>query len=352
LGVNLRELIPEGARRQVDLRALRGRVVALDAYNMLYQFLAAIRQPDGTPLMDSRGRVTSHLSGLFYRTINLAEEGVKPVYVFDGKPPEMKRREIEERVKRREEAERLYRRAIEAGRVDEARKYAQATGRLTSEMVEESKRLLDAMGIPYVQAPAEGEAQAACMARWGDAWAAGSQDYDSLLFGTPRLVRNLAITGRRKLPGRDEYVEVKPEIIELDALLRSLGITREHLIVLGILLGTDYNPGGVRGYGPKTALRLVRGASDPLDVLRRIPAREFGDADPVRIFEYFRDPPCTRDYRIQFRQPDPRAIKAILVDEHDFNPERVEKAVERLRRAYRENLRARQTTLDSWLRRG
>jgi flap endonuclease-1 len=348
VGVNLRDLIPEGARRSVDLRALHGRVVALDAYNMLYQFLAAIRQPDGTPLMDRQGRITSHLSGLFYRTINLAEEGLKPVYVFDGKPPEMKKREIEERIRRREEAERQYRRALEAGRLEEARKYAQATGRLSSDMVEEAKRLLDAMGIPYVQAPAEGEAQAACMARWGDAWAAGSQDYDSLLFGAPRLVRNLAITGRRKLPGRDEYVEVKPEIIELDALLKALGITREHLIVIGILLGTDYNPGGVRGYGPKTALRLVRAAKDPLDVLRRIPAHEFGGADPFRVFEYFRDPPCTRDYRVEFRAPDPKAIYSILVEEHDFNPERVERAVERLRRAYRENLRARQTRLDAW----
>ncbi|MEB2837398.1 MAG: flap endonuclease-1 [Desulfurococcales archaeon] len=348
MGVNLRELIPEGARRTIDLRALSGRVVALDAYNMLYQFLAAIRQPDGTPLMDRQGRVTSHLSGLFYRTINLAEEGVKPVYVFDGKPPEMKKAELEERIKRREEAARRYRQALEAGRIEEARKYAQATGRLTSDMVGEAKRLLEAMGIPYVQAPAEGEAQAACMAAWGDAWAAGSQDYDSLLFGAPRLVRNLAITGRRKLPGRDEYVEVKPELIELEALLEALGITRDHLIVIGILLGTDYNPGGVRGYGPKTALRLVRGVRDPVELLRKLPAGEAGGADPVRIFEYFKNPPCTRDYKVEFRPPNEAMIRRILVEEHDFNPNRVEKAVERLKKAYREHLRARQARLDQW----
>ncbi len=347
MGVNLRELIPEGARRTIELKALSGRVVALDAYNMLYQFLAAIRQPDGTPLMDRQGRVTSHLSGLFYRTINLVEEGLKPVYVFDGKPPEMKRAELEERIKRREEAARLYRQALEAGRLEEARKYAQATGRLTSDMVEESKRLLGAMGIPYVQAPAEGEAQAACMAAWGDAWAAGSQDYDSLLFGAPRLVRNLAITGRRKLPGRDEYVEVKPELIELEALLKALGITREHLIVIGILLGTDYNPGGIRGYGPKTALRFVKGLRDPLEALKRLHAQEAG-VDLVKIFEYFRNPPCTRDYKVEFKPPNEREIYRILVEEHDFNPNRVEKAVERLRKAYREKLRARQSRLDRW----
>jgi len=347
VGVNLRELIPSAARREVDLKALKGREVALDAYNMLYQFLAAIRQPDGTPLMDSRGRVTSHLSGLFYRTINLVEEGLKPVFVFDGRPPEMKRREVEERIKRREEALAKYRQAIEAGRLEEARKYAQATGRLTNDMVDESKKLLKAMGMPVVDAPADGEAQAACMASWGSVWAAGSQDYDSLLFGSPRLVRNLAITGRRKLPGRDEYVEVKPEVIELDAMLKSLGLTREQLIVIGILLGTDFNPGGVRGYGPKTALKYVKSVGDPRRALRVVPRIE-GEPDPEEIFEYFLKPPCTRDYRVQWREPDPEAIRRILVDEHDFNPERVDRAIQRLKRAYRENLRARQSRLDAW----
>jgi flap endonuclease-1 len=158
LGVNLRDVIPDGARREVDLRGLRGYVIAMDAYNMLYQFLAAIRQPDGTPLMDRSGRVTSHLSGLFYRTISFVEEGIRPVYVFDGKPPELKRRELEERARRREEAEEKYREYSEAGLVEEARKYRVQAVRLTNSMVEESKALLEAMGIPWVQAPAEGEA--------------------------------------------------------------------------------------------------------------------------------------------------------------------------------------------------
>ena len=348
MGVNLRELIPESARRQIEVRALKGHIVALDAYNMLYQFLAAIRQPDGTPLMDSEGRVTSHLNGLFYRTISLAEEGVKPVYVFDGKPPELKRRELEERIKRKEEAAKLYRAAIEAGRLEEAKKYAQAASRLTGEMVEESKELLDAMGLPWVQAPAEGEAQAAYMSRRGDAWAAGSQDYDSLLFGAPRLVRNIAITGRRKLPGRDQYVEVKPEIIELEGLLKGLGIGREQLIALAILLGTDYNPGGVRGYGPKTALKLVKSLKDPEKIFKSVPRHEWAGIDPMEIYEHFVNPSVTDDYRIEFREPDGERVKEILVERHDFNPERVERALERLKKAYREHLRGRQTRLDAW----
>ncbi len=346
MGVNLREIIPDTVKRQIEIKALKGYTIALDAYNMLYQFLSAIRQPDGTPLMDREGRVTSHLSGLFYRTINLVEDGVKPVYVFDGKPPEMKRREIEERMKRREEATVKYREAKKAGLIEEARKYAQQATMLTNDMVEESKELLEAMGIPWVQAPAEGEAQASYMTKRGDAWAVGSQDYDSLLFGAVRLVRNLAITGRRKLPGRDQYIEVKPEIIELNQLLKAIGISREQLIVLGIILGTDYNPGGVRGYGPKTALRLVKSINDPLKALKSLPPDP--QVDYVKIFEYFLNPPATSDYKVAYNPPNKSRIVEILVERHDFNPDRVNKAIERLSKAYRENLRTRQARLDTW----
>lgn len=348
MGVNLREVIPQEARREIDIKHLSGRVVALDAYNMLYQFLTAIRQPDGTPLMDRQGRVTSHLSGLFYRTISLVEEGVKPVYVFDGKPPEIKRREVEERLKRKEKAEARYREAVQAGLTAEARKYAVQAARLTVDMVEESKELLDAMGLPWVQAPAEGEAQAAYMASRGDAWAAGSQDYDSLVFGAPRLVRNLAITGRRKLPGRDQYVEVKPELIELSTALEKLGISRELLVALAILLGTDYNPGGVKGYGPKTALRLVKSLGDPLKVLKSVPQGEYDFDYLMEVYNYLLKPPVTGDYNIEFRRPDPGRVREILVERHDFNPERVERALERLSKAYRERLKAKQSRLDMW----
>ncbi len=347
MGVNLREIIPAKARREVELKALRGRVIALDAYNALYQFLAAIRQPDGTPLMDSKGRVTSHLSGLFYRTINLAEEGVKPVYVFDGKPPEFKKKELEERFRRREEARERYETARKRGDVEEARKYAVQAIYLTQDMVADAKKLLDAMGIPWVQAPSEGEAQAAYIASKGDAWAAGSQDYDSLLFGAPRLVRNLAITGKRKLPGRNVYVTVKPEVIELEVLLKELGITREQLILIALLLGTDYNPGGVRGYGPKTALNLVKSVRNVETVLKTIQAK-LPEYDVERIYRYFLEPEVTDDYTIEFREPDPQAIYDILVSEHDFNPERVKRAIDRLKKAYREHLRTRQTSLDAW----
>ena len=346
MGVNLREIIPDEARREVELKDLKGRIIALDAYNMLYQFLAAIRQPDGTPLKDREGRITSHLSGLFYRTINMVEEGIKPVYVFDGSPPEMKKKEIERRIEAKQEADIKYKRAVESGDIEAMRKYAQATARLTSEMVEESKRLLKAMGIPYIQAPQEGEAQAAYVARKGDAWASGSQDYDSFLFGTPRLVRNLGITGKRKLPGKDVYIEIKPEIIESELLLKGLGITRDQLILIGIMLGTDYNPGGIKGVGPKTALRLVKTLGSIDEIIKYIESRT--NIDVRKIYEYFKNPVVTDDYEIKWNQPVKDEIYHILVELHDFNPNRVEKAYERLSKAYRENLRARITSLDKW----
>ncbi|MCD6312629.1 MAG: flap endonuclease-1, partial [Thaumarchaeota archaeon] len=257
MGVKIREIIPETAVEKISLEALSGKAVALDAFNMLYQFITIIRGPDGRPLMDRRGRITSHLSGLFFRTINLLKFNIKPIFVYDGRPPELKKATVEEREERREEARKLYEQALAEGRIEEAQKYAKQAARLDEFIIESSKKLLTLMGLPVVQAPSEGEAQAAYLASRGDAYASGSQDFDSLLFGSPRLIRNLSIVGRRKLPGRKEYVEVEPELIHLNKLLEELGITREQLIDLAILVGTDYCE-GVKGVGPKTALKLIK----------------------------------------------------------------------------------------------
>ncbi len=348
MGVNLKELIPKESRKTVDLVELRGKTVSIDGYNALYQFLTAIRQPDGTPLMDSKGRITSHLSGLFYRTINLMEHGIKPVYVFDGKPPEIKAAEIARRKKVKEEAIKKYEEALAKGDLEAAKRYAQMASKLTEDMVEDAKKLLTAMGIPWVQAPAEGEAQAAYMAAKGDVWAAGSQDYDSLLFGTPRLIRNLTITGKRKLPRKDVYIEIKPEIILLDSVLEKLKISREQLIDIGILLGTDYNPEGVKGIGPKTALRLIKTYGSLEKALKVIKA-EF-PVDPLKIKKYFLNPPKTETYTIKWNEPDEKAVIEILVYEHDFSETRVKNALQRLLKAYRDHIKTRQLGLDMWFR--
>jgi len=322
--------------------------VAIDAYNALYQFLAAIRQPDGTPLMDSKGRVTSHLSGLFYRTINFLEAGIKPVYVFDGKPPELKSREISERMSAREEAKRKYEEAVAVGDIEAARMYAQMSAHLTSEMVEVSKRLLTSMGIPWVQAPSEGEAQAAYMVIRGDAWATASQDYDSLLFGSPRLIRNLAITGRRKLPKKEAYIEIKPELIELDSLLNGLKVTREQLIDIAILIGTDYNPDGVRGVGPKTAYQLIKTYGSLEKAIKTLPGAKF-PVPPEEIRRLFLNPPVTSSYALEWSDPNPDKIVELLVKEFEFSEERVRSAIERLLKAVRD-IRRPAVGLSKWFK--
>jgi flap endonuclease-1 len=348
VGVDLKDLIPESIKSKVgDLRLLRGKVIAIDAYNALYQFLSAIRQPDGTPLMDSQGRITSHLSGLFYRTINLVENGIKPVYVFDGTPPEIKAKEIERRKAIKEDAQKKYEEAVRTGDLESARKFAVIASKLTLDMVQEAKRLLEAMGIPHVNAPAEGEAQAAYLAKVGDAYATASQDYDSLLFGSPRLIRNLTISGKRKLPRREEYVEIPPEIIELDKLLKALGITHEVLVDIGILIGTDYNPDGFENIGPKRAYQLIKTYGS----IEKVPKGLLKTPVPVDIVSiknYFLNPPVTKNYKIEWRSPDEKLITEILVKDHDFSEERVRGALDRLVKAYREHIKGEQTGLSKW----
>lgn len=344
MGVDFKELIP---RVEIDFSYLHGKIIAIDAYNALYQFLSTIRQPDGTPLMDSHGNITSHLNGLLYRTINFLELGIKPVYVFDGKPPEIKHMELLRRQKIKEEALKKYEEALARGDLEAARMYAQRTSKLTSKMVEDAKKLLDLLGIPWVQAPSEGEAQAAYLARKGDAWATASQDYDSLLYGAPRLVRNLTISGKRKLPRKKVYVEIKPELIVLEDVLKSLKITREQLIDIAILIGTDYNPGGVKGVGPKKALRLIRQYGSLEKVLPILGKVEF-PVPPEEIKKLFLNPKVTDNYEIKWHMPDEKGLIEFLCDEHDFSRERVKKAIERAKRAIRQLTT--QTSLEAWFR--
>jgi flap endonuclease-1 len=316
--------------REVEMEDLNGRTVAIDASNTLYQFLSIIRDRfTGEPLRNSRGEVTSHLSGLFYRTSRLLEAGIRPIFVFDGRPPEFKRDTTEGRKEIRAEAERRWKEALEAGDVEAVRTYAQGAARLTPPMVEQSKRLLDLMGIGWVQAPSEGEAQAAFMASQGTAWAAGSQDWDSLLFGSPRMVKNLSISGRRKVPRKQRYVVVRPEVVELRDVLAGLGMTREQLIVLGILIGTDYNPGGVKGVGPKTALKMVREHGTLEAVMRQV---EWGfGITPERIMDFFLHPPV-EDSPVRNAQLRPEELRAFMVEEQEFTAERVDPVIEKLRK--------------------
>ena len=342
MGVNLRDLVPKTV---VKLEDLGGKSMAIDAYNALYQFLAIIRQPDGTPLKDSGGRVTSHLSGLLYRTSNLVEMGIKPIYVFDGKPPSLKKVEIQRRAKIKQDAQVRYERAIKEGKIEEARTYAQATSKLKDYMTEDSKKLLNLMGIPWIQAPSEGEAQAAHLAKRGDADYCASQDYDSLLFGAPKLVRNVTISGKRRLPSKNVVIDVVPEIVELERVLKGCGISYEQLVDVGILIGTDFNPDGIEGLGPKTALKLVKEYGTLENALPHIKNAKF-PAEPRRIREIFLNPPITNNYRVEWKEPDLEGIVNFICRERDFSEDRVRKSVERMQKGLTQAKG--KSTLDKW----
>jgi flap endonuclease-1 len=324
MGVGLTPIIVKQALKLDDLR---GKRLAVDANGELYQFLALIRLRDGSPLQDSRGRITSHLSGLFYRTTRLiADYGIELVFVFDGKPPPLKSAEIARRrsIKEHYEAERAA--ALEAGDLAKAYSKSTMTSRLTREMADEARELLRLMGIPVVQAPSEGEAQASHMAARGSAWAAGSKDYDCLLFGTPRLLRFLTISGKEFLPSKGAFRAITPELIDTPSLLEHYKITREQLVDLAILVGTDFND-GIKGIGPKKALKLVSDFGSIDNMSAEI--RDLLGPGVPEIRQIFLRPQVSDDYTCPFTPPDRDAIIRFLCEEREFSRERVIAALDR-----------------------
>ena len=322
MGLQIGEIVP---KQEITLESLKDKVLAVDAFNTIYQFLTTIRQPDGTPLMDSKQKVTSHLSGLFYRTLNLMNLGIKPVFVFDGKAPGLKQKTHEARAKVKEEAIASFE---TAETIEEKAKYAARISVLTGEMIEESKELLGALGVPVVQAPSEGEAQASYMAKVGDAYACASQDYDSLLFGAPKLIQNVTLARKRRLPS-GLFVSINPQVIELKKVLETLEINHEQLICLSILVGTDYNPKGVHGIGPKNALKIVKQHKTPAVIFKEVAKTKPFDFDWQKIFALFEHPEVIKKYDLKFKPVDEKKIIKLLCDEHDFSEERIKSALEK-----------------------
>ena len=315
MGLDLKQLL---VRDKTKLESFTNKIVAIDAYNAIYQFLAIIRGPEGLHLTDAHGRVTSHITGLFYRNINFLSLGIKPVYVFDGKPPSLKSAEIEHRKQIKKDATIKYERAVTEGKMEDARKYAQQTTSMKDGMVEDSKHLLELFGIPYIQAPSEGEATAAFLTTKGHADIAASQDFDSILFGAKKLVRNFTNSGRRKLPNRNTYIEIEPEIIDYKKNLEALGITREQLIDVGILIGTDFNPDGFERVGPKTAIKMIK---------------QHGKLEDVANVD-----------KIEFDEVKYNDITNYLSNERSFSRDRVNSSLNRLKK----NLEKKSQTLEQW----
>lgn len=343
MGVDLGELVE---REEIDFADLNDKEIAIDAMNTLYQFLSIIRQRDGTPLKDSDGNITSHLSGLFYRNINLLEENIRPVFVFDGAMPDLKQKESSKRRKKREEARKEWKKLQEEGKISEAYSKATQSSKIDSEMIEEAKDLLEAMGLPYIDAPSEGEAQAAYMSTDdypGDIYAVGSQDWDCLLFGADTMVKNLTTRKTRKTSGGGKK-EISTERIQLDNVLEQLDVSHEKLIWMGILMGTDFNPDGIHGIGPKTALKLVKKYESFEELLEDEKVEWESENDPYIILEFFLSPPV-EDIDYSFEEPNPDKIREVLVDRHDFSEDRVNSGIKKLEKA----LESRQSGLESFM---
>ena len=330
MGVKFKDIV---SPKPINFQDLNGRTVAIDAANSIYQFLSSIRQRDGTPLMDEHGRVTSHLSGILYRTSSLMEKGIKPVYVFDGKSHSLKGETVSKRIEVRKESEKKWKEALGKGDIEEARKYAVRSSRMSPDVVKGSKKLLELMGVPYIQSLGEGEAQASFMVNNGDAWAVASQDYDCLLFGAPRVVRNLTISGNL----------ADPELMELDLVLKNLEITREQLVDVALMVGTDFNP-GIKGVGAKTGLKLIKKEKDIFAAIEKTKTslEEFG-ADPELLRELFLKPEVTQDYELQWRNPDQEGIIEFLCGEHGFSEERVSSAIKKIKK-----MDSTQKSLEDW----
>jgi len=341
MGLDLKALC---VREKTNLESFASKIVAIDAYNAIYQFLSIIRGPDGMPLTDYTGKITSHISGLFYRNINFLSLGIKPVYVFDGKPPSLKSAEIERRKQIKRDATIKYEHAISEGKYEEAKKYAQQTSILKDEMVADSKKLLGLFGIPFIQAPSEGEATAAHMTITGQAYASASQDFDSLLFGAKKLVRNFTNSGRRKLPNRNTTIEVEPEIIDLSKTLAELDITREQLVDVGILIGTDFNPDGFERIGPKTALKVIKQHKRLEDIPQIQEKLEQVEYEQIR--NIFLSPKVAEITELKFNEVDYNGITGYLTKERNFSQERVETSLNRLRKSFEKKSH----TLEQWFK--
>ena len=321
---DLREV---AALSAASLDGVGGSVVAVDAHNWLYRYLTTtVKWTRDGVYTTAAGEEVANLVGVVQGLPKFFEHDITPVFIFDGGVTELKDAEIERRRDRRANAEERLEAAREAGDAVEAARLEARTQRLTSVIHETTRGLLDRLDVPYVEAPAEGEAQAAYMNRRGDADYVGSEDYDTLLFGAPETLRQLTSKG-------------DPELMSLDATLSRHGISYEQLVDVGVLCGTDFNE-GVTGFGPKTALKAVKEHGDLFGVLDAEGLHvEFAD----RIRELFLDPPVTDDYAFDADvDPDIGAAREYVCGEWEVDPDEVERGFDRIEEAVT------QTGLDRW----
>jgi len=327
MGCNLRDLTtPE----DIDLAELRGKRVGIDAFLTAFQFLTTIRDRsptgDGGPLRDSKGRVVAHLMGILNRTTSMLSMGIQPIFIFDGQSPELKADELAARRKRRLEAEAIHKQALEDGDYQTAQKMAQRIVHYSPEMIDDTKKMLDLLGVRWIDAAAEGEGQAAVMAVKGQLDIVATQDWDALLYGSPILVRNLMSHGSKR-HGRT----VKAQKINLQEMLDTHDLSREQLVDLAIMIGTDFHP-GLKGIGPKTGIKLIKS----LGTIEAI-CEEKGKEVPERldeIREIFLNHPAS-EVAVESLKPgevDVKGLTHFLQEEREFSQRRMDAAFDALRK--------------------
>ena len=323
MGCNLRDLVePE----VITLEELAGQRVGIDAYLVLHQFLASIRAlgagGDGGPLRDSKGRPVSHLMGLLARTTTLIEAGIGPVFVFDGDHHKLKDHIIDQRRARRQEAEVKHAAALEEGDAGKAQQIAQQLLELTPEMVDQCRTLLTLLGVPWMDAAAEGEGAAAVLNARGDLDAVGSQDWDTLLYGAPIMIRDLMSAGSRR---RGRVIQATR--VDLAKTLTTHGITRAQLVDIAIMVGTDFHP-GIPRIGPKTGLKLI-GQHGTMEAVAEVKGFEMPERiDEIRAI--FLEHPVGDVPDLTQGRADEAGLRRFLVDDFEFSDRRVTTNLERL----------------------
>uniref|UniRef100_A0A804HT75 Flap endonuclease 1 n=1 Tax=Musa acuminata subsp. malaccensis TaxID=214687 RepID=A0A804HT75_MUSAM len=302
-----------------------GRKIAIDASMSIYQFLVVVGRNGMETLTNEAGEVTSHLQGMFNRTIRLLEAGIMPVYVFDGQPPELKKQELAKRNLKREDAIRDLTVAIEVGDKEGIRKFSKRTVKVTKRHNEDCKRLLRLMGIPVIEAPCEAEAQCAAICKSNKVYAVASEDTDSLTFGAPRLVRHLMDPSSRKIPVME---------FEVSKILEELKLSMDQFIDLCILSGCDYC-NSIKGIGGQTALKLIHRHGCMENILQNINKERYHlpeDWPYKKVRQLFREPNVSSEIpELRWTAPDDEGLVNFLVNENSFNNKRVAKAIEKIK---------------------
>ncbi|XP_055705199.1 flap endonuclease 1 [Phlebotomus papatasi] len=320
------DLVPT-AIKENEIKNYFGRKVAIDASMCLYQFLIAVRS-DGVQLTTVDGETTSHLMGIFYRTIRLLDNGIKPVYVFDGKPPNLKGGELQKRAERREEAQKQLHKATEAGDQEAMDKFNRRLVKVTKEHTEEAKQLLKLMGVPYIEAPCEAEAQCAAMVKSGKVFATATEDMDALTFGSSILLRHLTSSEAKKMPVQE---------INYDRMLHGLEFSVDQFIDLCILLGCDYCE-SIRGVGPKRAIELITQYKSIETILEKIDKKKYTvpeDWNFNQARQLFKEPEVQdpQSIEIKWTDPDEDGIVAFLCGHRQFNEERIRSGIQKIKKS-------------------